>query len=148
MDLEKQAPQGRRPVHALLGNHEVMNMLGDLRYVSPEDYASYPSIDSRGACASSVYPRHRRAGSTATDPAVPVRVDGRAAARVGRTGPGVRPEGKYGRWLRQHDTVVKIGDHAVPSRRHQPEVRDAAGRRDQRPLKTASPRTRRLPSRC
>ena len=46
IDLEKQARKAGGRVHALLGNHEVMNMLGDLRYVTPEEYASYRSFDS------------------------------------------------------------------------------------------------------
>ena len=43
MDLEKQSKKAGGAVHALLGNHEVMNMVGDLRYVSPGEYASYRS---------------------------------------------------------------------------------------------------------
>ena len=36
--LEKQAKRQRGYVHALLGNHEVMNIHGDLRYVHPGEY--------------------------------------------------------------------------------------------------------------
>ena len=35
MKLEKQANKAKGYVHALIGNHEAMNMYGDLRYVHP-----------------------------------------------------------------------------------------------------------------
>src|SRR6266852_1091975 len=38
MDLEKQANKAGGRVHALLGNHETMNIYGDLRYVPEEEY--------------------------------------------------------------------------------------------------------------
>src|SRR5215469_833487 len=41
MQLQKDAPRQNGRVIVLLGNHEVMNMYGDLRYVTPGDYASY-----------------------------------------------------------------------------------------------------------
>jgi hypothetical protein len=37
--LEKQAKKDKGMVHALIGNHEAMNVYGDLRYVTPEEYA-------------------------------------------------------------------------------------------------------------
>lgn len=40
MALEKQAASAGGKVHVLLGNHEVMNMLGEMRDVSPEAAAS------------------------------------------------------------------------------------------------------------
>jgi len=39
--LQDQAPQFGGEVHLLLGNHEVMNLQGDWRYVSPEDVAGF-----------------------------------------------------------------------------------------------------------
>ncbi len=45
IDLQKKAKQAGGQVISLLGNHEVMNMMGDLRYVSPRSYASF--IDNK-----------------------------------------------------------------------------------------------------
>jgi hypothetical protein len=42
MELERSAAKQKKGnVVALLGNHEVMAMMGDMRYVSPEDYQSF-----------------------------------------------------------------------------------------------------------
>jgi hypothetical protein len=41
MSLEKQAPKTGGRVVPLLGNHEIMNIMGDLRYVTPENYSSF-----------------------------------------------------------------------------------------------------------
>ena len=108
MDLEKQARKAGGQVQALLGNHEVMNMMGDLRYVTPGEYASYRSPDAV---------RLRDAAYLAlVDPAL------RENSGYRQTWMADRPlgwvelqqafatQGKYGKWLRQHDTVAKIGD--------------------------------------
>ena len=39
--LEGEASRAGGRVHALLGNHEAMRMIGDLRYVSAEEYAAF-----------------------------------------------------------------------------------------------------------
>ena len=46
MALQKEAPKAGGHVISLLGNHEVMNLMGDLRYVTTENYASYADADS------------------------------------------------------------------------------------------------------
>lgn len=50
--LQEEAAKSGGRVVPLLGNHEVMNVIGDLRYVSPEDYASYGGEESRKAAFS------------------------------------------------------------------------------------------------
>lgn len=45
--LSRQAARDGGRVHALLGNHEAMNVLGDLRYVTPGEYAAF--ADRRSA---------------------------------------------------------------------------------------------------
>jgi Calcineurin-like phosphoesterase len=83
MRLEREALAAGGRVHVLLGNHEVMNMLGDLRYVTPEELASY--ADQSPA------------------PDVPGTPRGLAGHRVA-FGPG----GRYGSWLRGRPGVLRI----------------------------------------
>lgn len=45
--LQRQSEDDGGKVHALIGNHEAMNMLGDLRYVHPGEYAAFRSSNSR-----------------------------------------------------------------------------------------------------
>jgi len=46
MALEEQAPESGGMVHLTLGNHEVMNLVGDLRYVAPGEYAAFAAEES------------------------------------------------------------------------------------------------------
>lgn len=85
MQLEQEAAQAGGRVIPLLGNHEVMNMDGDLRYVTREEMASYADL------------------SSTPDPAgLPTGSVGHAIA--------FSREGRYGRWLRSHAAVVKVND--------------------------------------
>jgi hypothetical protein len=49
MSLEKQAAKAGGRVHALIGNHEAMNMYGDLRYADPGEFAAFKTADSGGS---------------------------------------------------------------------------------------------------
>jgi len=46
MQLEAQAPESGGMVHLTLGNHEVMNLVGDLRYVARGEYAAFSAEES------------------------------------------------------------------------------------------------------
>src|SRR5260370_15149642 len=46
ISLEQEAPKSGGRVVALMGNHEMMNLMGDLRYVTPENYASFSDGES------------------------------------------------------------------------------------------------------
>ena len=46
MRLQKEAPKQGGQVIALVGNHEAMNMTGDLRYTLPADFAAYATANS------------------------------------------------------------------------------------------------------
>jgi hypothetical protein len=45
MRLQGEAQAAGGAVHVILGNHETMNLLGDLRYVDPGEYASYKDLE-------------------------------------------------------------------------------------------------------
>jgi hypothetical protein len=83
MRLEREALAAGGRVHVLLGNHEVMNMRGDLRYLTPEELASYADQ------------------SPVPDPAGAAR--GLAGHEV-----AFSAEGRYGRWLRTRPAVLRI----------------------------------------
>ena len=44
--LERDAPKSGGRVHALLGNHEAMRLIGDARYIVPGEYAAFRTSDS------------------------------------------------------------------------------------------------------
>ncbi len=46
MQLEGEAAAAGGRVHVLIGNHEVMNLVGDLRYVSREEYAAFAAEET------------------------------------------------------------------------------------------------------
>src|SRR5207302_701313 len=46
MRLEKQAADAGGFLHALIGNHEAMNIYGDLRYTSPGEFAAFRDENS------------------------------------------------------------------------------------------------------
>ncbi len=102
--LEKQAAQAGGAVHCLIGNHEAMNVYGDLRYVSPAEFAAF--ANSTGSAG-----RQASLGQGITAPATPLanpqppqeQVPGLTELRA-----AFGPEGEYGKWLRGLNAVIKI----------------------------------------
>jgi hypothetical protein len=100
MVLEQQAANSGGYVHALLGNHESMNMIGDFRYTSPGEYASFRDQNSEKIRDEA----YRREGQ------------GQDRAQWNTTHPlgyfehraALAPNGRYGKWLLGHDCVIKI----------------------------------------
>jgi hypothetical protein len=107
LQTEAEVAGGR--VHPLLGNHEVMNMTRDLRYVTDEGYASFADLETEKdrkvgwrryfdeKATLGVTPVELRA---AFDEHHPPGYFGRVAAF------GV--EGEYGSWLLTQPVIVKI----------------------------------------
>ncbi|HEX6998732.1 MAG TPA: metallophosphoesterase [Gammaproteobacteria bacterium] len=112
MRLEREAAAAGGGVHVLLGNHEAMNLLGDLRYVSAAEYAAFAAEEPPGVRAAA-YERF-----VATLPAGTADADARAAfERLYPPGffghrRAFAPDGTYGAWLLSRPAVVVIGDTA------------------------------------
>jgi hypothetical protein len=114
MALQPQAAAAGGALHVVLGNHEAMNVLGDLRYVDPGEYAAYVDLERDGERAErrAAWVQSNGAGSgPAFDQRFPPGYFGHRAA----LGPG----GRYGRWLLSLPVAITIDDtlfmHAGPS---------------------------------
>jgi hypothetical protein len=107
--LAPQAQKAGGRVHALTGNHEAMNVLGDLRYVVPGEYAAFAERRS-GALRDRAYAvlsdSMRR-----TDPAY--RQEWLDAHPLGWVEHRLAFEGngRYGTWIRGNNAVIRIGDY-------------------------------------
>ncbi len=116
MALEKEAAQASGRVVSLLGNHEMMNIMGDLRYVIPGNYASFADGNSekRQKAAYDEYVKWK--GSHASLLAeLPQPMELTEAEWMARHPAGFieqreafGPKGEYGEWLRGHDAVAEI----------------------------------------
>jgi hypothetical protein len=97
--LEKEAERAGGHVHVLLGNHEVMRILGDLRYVTPGEYEAFATRDSR-----SVREKYFQLnGLTATEDNLKATPLGSVEMRI-----AFGPQDSYGRWLRELNVVTEI----------------------------------------
>ena len=120
MDLERQADDAGGRVDVLLGNHEIMNLVGDGRYITPAIYEAF--ADARSAqrrqeayedylrlCKS----RLAELGGPVPGVSQPVAKDEWMAAHpLGflEYHEAFAPRGRYGRWLRNKRAVVQHGN--------------------------------------
>ena len=104
-------------VHPLLGNHEVMRMMRDMRYVSDREYAAFRSPASNDLrqdvyrqVADTARARARAIGQRFDEGAFRRQFEEQVPLGVIEMQAAFGPEGEYGRWLRDRDTMVKIND--------------------------------------
>jgi len=118
MELEKQASKGGGRLVVLLGNHEMMNIMGDLRYVAPEVYGSFVDAKSeqrrQKAYRDNVKLIKQRAQALGKETSITPEFE---RQWMGEHPPGfleyrkaLEPKGKYGRWLRERPAIVQIAD--------------------------------------
>ncbi len=114
MRLEGQARRAGGRVEALMGNHEVVNILHDFRDVSPAAFAAFADRRSearRTRAYDDLVKAARRRGQEATVPARDAWMTAHPAGFI-EYSESVGPRGKYGRWIRSHKVVVAIANTA------------------------------------
>jgi hypothetical protein len=116
MALEKEAGQTGGRVVSLLGNHEIMNIMGDLRYVVPVNYASFADgkSEERQKAAYDEYAKwkgsHAALLAELQQPMELTEAEWMARHPRGfiEQREAFGPKGEYGAWLRGHDAVAEI----------------------------------------
>jgi hypothetical protein len=113
MRLQGEAAEAGGRVHVVLGNHEVMNMVGDLRYVTEEDFASF-APDEEPKLRKAAFRKRISQVATSSREVRRVRAD-----LVEHCPPGFfarhrcfSPDGVYGSWLLDQRILVVINDVA------------------------------------
>jgi Calcineurin-like phosphoesterase len=115
MKLQTQAPQQQGKVIPLIGNHEMMDMMGDLRYVSAGEYEAFATDQSEKIREKAFEDYKKFMAGHAAPGAGSEQVDRDKWMAEHPLGfielrDAYGPQGKYGRWFRSHDAVVEIGD--------------------------------------
>jgi hypothetical protein len=103
MRLQQEAAAAGGQVHVVLGNHEAMNVLGDLRYVSRGEYASYAADEDpavRAGIRTGFLTRNPTASEADFDRLFPPGYFGQRKL--------LGPDGKYGRWLLELPAAIVI----------------------------------------
>lgn len=114
MKLEKQAKRAGGRVHALIGNHEAMNVSGDLRYVHPGEYDALKSRQAN-RLRDNYYQQVVDYVSSWEEPPL---IDEAFREQWFKNHPlGYvehrqfwSPTGEFGAWVTEHNTVVKINN--------------------------------------
>lgn len=110
--LESQAEEDGGKVHALIGNHEAMNILGDLRYVHPGEYAAFRDRNSRALrdryYEQTVQQMQINDPEFVADSAYRAAFNERFPLGYVEHRIAWAPNGEIGAWVAQHNTVVKI----------------------------------------
>lgn len=125
--LETEAPKTGGQVRFVLGNHEVMRMAGDWRYVSKADYESFrsPQADTMRERLYAVAVKAAEAAASAKSEKFDEKEYRKKFLEDTPLGAAemlvaFSESGEYGLWLRQHDIIARINGiafaHAGPGR--------------------------------
>lgn len=120
MDLQKQAPKKGGQVEMILGNHEVMRMVGDYRYVSEGEYAEFKTNRSQ-ELRDVLFERLTKEQGLTEDPRQRQDLQLGYRQKWDKEHPlgfaemmlGFGIKGRYGRWLRQRPVAVVAGGNLI-----------------------------------
>jgi hypothetical protein len=117
MRLERPARRAGGAVHSLIGNHEAMNVYGDLRYVSAGEYEAFRnsrSVEVRSQFYEQAVEELKRnpppAGLPEFDKAYRAKWEAERPLGYFEHRLAFGPNGEYGKWIRGNDAVMRVGD--------------------------------------
>jgi hypothetical protein len=112
MQLEKQAKKAGGAVHCLIGNHEAMNVYGDLRYAIREEFESFQSSNSESLRAKlwEIQAEQMKAAGKPPDDFFKRKWEAEHPLGWVEHRQAFEPGGKYHRWISSNDAVTKVGD--------------------------------------
>ena len=113
MQLEGQAEAAGGRVHVLIGNHEAMNLVGDLRYVAKSEFAAYAMDETAEERENwlETYAERKSEAGVVTDE-LRAEFDERFPPGFFAHRRAFASDGKYGAWLLQKPIVVVINGTA------------------------------------
>ena len=122
MRIEGEAEAAGGKVQVLIGNHESMNMIGDLRYVSKSEYAAFADEETREQRNRWYRPWSRRVAVAQSSQRQ--RFDDQFPAGYFALREAFSPDGIYGKWLLQKNVVAVVNRTAFVHGGLPPEVAD------------------------
>jgi hypothetical protein len=125
MRLQREAAAAGGHVHVVLGNHELMNLLGDLRYVSAGDYAAYAGEET-AAMRAAAFAALAAASAEGQPPVTQEAFDRAYPPGYFARQTAFAATGRYGSWLLSLPAIVVINDTAYVHGGLPPVVADAA----------------------
>ena len=109
MKLDRQAEQAGGAVHMVLGNHEVMLMTGDVRYVSAPEFAAFAGDESQ-ADRDALYAQYRRFNPEGTEADARQRFADRFPPGFLALRKAYSQDGELGSWLLEQAFAIKVND--------------------------------------
>ena len=112
MGLEREAQEAGGRVHVLIGNHEVMNLVGDLRYVSAEEYAAFAAEETESERQRGFSAWRQRQPGDGDDAVLRETFDTSFPPGFFAHRRAFSADGRYGSWLLSKPILVVINDTA------------------------------------
>ena len=112
MRLEGEATTAGGRVHVLIGNHESMNMIGDLRYVSKDEYAAFAADETAEQRDRWFAAYARRAPQSVNAEALRERFETTFPPGYFALRDAFSVDGKYGKWLLGKPVIAVINGTA------------------------------------
>ena len=123
MKLQEQAEKAGGKVHVVLGNHEVMIMQGDWRYLSAEEIAAFAK-DERMRERKEAYEVYLRSYRLEDNEASQAQFDTSFPPGFFAHVEAHNRKGKYGRWILKQPFLLKINDNLFTHGGLSPEVEE------------------------